>query len=243
MEPWIIGHRGAAAYCRENTLESFRKAIELGADGIEFDIRRTADNTLIVHHDAEIAGTSLSRISYPEACDLALHHGYPLCRLDEVIGVTAGRLILDVELKEEGYETEVTDQLLASLPPDRFFFTSFSLESMRTIRRHNPGLRVGWLTDFISVSILDTLITSGMDFFLPRAETVTPRWIDPMHQSGLRVIPWTVNRPERIKKLLSYPCIKGLISDRPDCGLRTRARMKAIHGLWTTENDPGRPRS
>jgi len=243
MEPWIIGHRGAAAYCRENTLESFRKAIDLGADGIEFDVRRTADHTLIVHHDAEIVGIRLSRISYPEARDLALHQGYPLCRLDEVIDMTADRLLLDVELKEEGYEAEVADQLAISLPMDRFFFTSFSLESMRTIRRHDPRLQVGWLSDTISKSILDTLIDSGMDFFLPRSDAVTPRWADPMRQSGLKVIPWTVNRPERIKKLLSYPCIRGLISDRPDCGLRIRARMKAIREVAIAENGHGISRS
>ena len=46
-----IGHRGAAAYAPENTLTSFRRAVELGADGVEFDLHRARDGTFVVLHD------------------------------------------------------------------------------------------------------------------------------------------------------------------------------------------------
>jgi glycerophosphoryl diester phosphodiesterase len=59
----IIAHRGVTSPARENTLEAFRKAIELGADMIEFDVRRTKDLRVVVHHDPGISGVPLDRMT------------------------------------------------------------------------------------------------------------------------------------------------------------------------------------
>ncbi|MFK5282341.1 glycerophosphodiester phosphodiesterase, partial [Lacticaseibacillus paracasei] len=47
--------RGASRAARENTIEAFRLAVDLGADGVELDVRPTADRVLVVHHDAHLA--------------------------------------------------------------------------------------------------------------------------------------------------------------------------------------------
>ena len=54
----VIGHRGAAAYAPENTLESFRLALELGAEALELDVRRSADGEAMVFHDATLERTT-----------------------------------------------------------------------------------------------------------------------------------------------------------------------------------------
>ena len=54
--PRILAHRGASARARENTVEAFRLASALGADGVELDVRRTADGALVVHHDPSVDG-------------------------------------------------------------------------------------------------------------------------------------------------------------------------------------------
>ena len=54
--PLVLGHRGAPRAARENTVEAFRRAVELGADGVELDVRRTADDVLVVHHDPAVEG-------------------------------------------------------------------------------------------------------------------------------------------------------------------------------------------
>src|SRR5262249_37627094 len=54
--PLVLGHRGASAVAPENTLAAFARARELGADGVELDVRRTADDVLLVHHDPEVDG-------------------------------------------------------------------------------------------------------------------------------------------------------------------------------------------
>jgi glycerophosphoryl diester phosphodiesterase len=64
--PFIIGHRGASAIAPENTLAAFQKAIDDGADGLEFDVRLSKDGVPVVFHDAtlrRIAGRNLRVIS------------------------------------------------------------------------------------------------------------------------------------------------------------------------------------
>lgn len=57
--PLIIGHRGASAVAPENTLAAFKRAIQDGADGIEFDVRLSQDGVPVVIHDAKLARTGL----------------------------------------------------------------------------------------------------------------------------------------------------------------------------------------
>src|SRR5438045_594778 len=59
--PLVLGHRGASAAARENTLAAFTRAREMGADGVELDVRRTADGVLVVHHDPDAEGVGLIR--------------------------------------------------------------------------------------------------------------------------------------------------------------------------------------
>ena len=47
----VLGHRGAPKYFRENTIKSFKEAINQGVDGIELDVQKTQDNEVLIHHD------------------------------------------------------------------------------------------------------------------------------------------------------------------------------------------------
>lgn len=225
MKPWIIGHRGAVAYCHENTLESFQKAIEFGADGIEFDVRRTLDGRLIVHHDASVNGRELAGLSYSEAVELAAEVPFCLPLLQEVVELTAGKIRLDVELKEEGYEEDVVDLIAGFLDREAFFFTSFSLESMQKIRQIRPGFQTGLLANQINSDLIRTVTESGMSYFLPQWKAITPGWAEKMVYYDLQVIAWTVNQPPDMQNLLQFRCLRGLISDRPDLALQTRDNL------------------
>jgi len=71
----VIGHRGNRAYAPENTIESFKQAVALGADAIEFDVRLSADGIPVVHHDPTVARTTdgtgeIARMNYVELKDL-----------------------------------------------------------------------------------------------------------------------------------------------------------------------------
>ncbi len=112
-EKLIIAHRGAPGYARENTIESFKKALALGADMIEFDVRRTKDHALIVYHDERIQGHPIKDLVFEAIRRIAANQGFDIPTVEEVLKWSKGKIKLDVELKEEGYEREVA-QLISS---------------------------------------------------------------------------------------------------------------------------------
>ena len=109
MPPSVIAHRGAwGAGVPENSLAAFERAIELGADMIELDVRRTRDRELIVFHDAAIGGAPVATLTRSEIEDLA---GVLPPLLEEALELASGRIALDVELKENGYLDELAGPL------------------------------------------------------------------------------------------------------------------------------------
>ena len=110
-ETMVIAHRGASALApHENTLEAFQIAIDLKADMVEFDVRKTSDNILIVFHDETIDGRKIGDMTYNRINDIASKEGYRVPTLDEVLELCSGKICLDIELKESGYERRVIDQ-------------------------------------------------------------------------------------------------------------------------------------
>src|SRR6266568_827837 len=100
----VAAHRGVASGAAENTIEAFTNAIDVGADMIEFDVRRTRDGELIAFHDAFVGGTPVNGLTRD---DIEVAAGVRPPLLAEVLRVCAGRIRLDVELKEDGYVRDV----------------------------------------------------------------------------------------------------------------------------------------
>ena len=122
---WVVAHRGASFEAPENTLAAFARAIEVGADMIEFDVRRAPDGELVISHDP-VRGLA------PE-----------LPTLEDTLRLTQGRIQLDVELKEPGCERDAIDLLLRYFPLSDFCITSFLATALRETRAINPGIRTG----------------------------------------------------------------------------------------------------
>ncbi len=97
----IIAHRGASKVCgEENTLLSFQRAIDLGCDFVELDVRRLHDGSLVCFHNSTVKGTALNALSLRE---LRERTGLAVPTLQETARLCAGQIGLDVELKEVGY--------------------------------------------------------------------------------------------------------------------------------------------
>src|SRR5579884_848459 len=113
----VLGHRGASAACPENTIEAFLEAVRLGADGVELDVRRTADGALAVHHDAVVPG--LGPLAELRVRDLPAHVPLLDAALDAVPGV-----VVNVEVKnipgEPGFDPdELAGRQAAALLAER----------------------------------------------------------------------------------------------------------------------------
>ena len=147
--PWpptataVIAHRGGRQRgVRENSLAAFEGAIAVGADFIEFDLRRTADGALVINHDPWLDGRAIARVTLERL--RALPPGPAL--LGEVVDQIAGRIGLDVELKEAGYEEEVLAQLGPVVDGAQpLFLSSFLEPAVAAVRRLAPDVAAGLL--------------------------------------------------------------------------------------------------
>jgi glycerophosphoryl diester phosphodiesterase len=117
----------------------------LGADMIEFDVRRTKDNIFIVYHDGFIQGKPIKELTYEEVSQIARNQGFDLPTVEEVLKWSRGKIKLDVELKEEGFEKEIVELLSRYFKEDQFVITSFNDSSLKRIKDDYPENK-SWLT-------------------------------------------------------------------------------------------------
>lgn len=227
MKPKIIAHRGASAYVRENTLAAFERAIALEANMVEFDVRRTRDRQLIIYHDPEISKRPIRKLTYAEI--LQLDPDIPL--LESVLETCKGKIHLDVELKEMGYEPQVMRSLLRFMEPEEFVVTSFHPFSLKRVKRHFPEITTGLLFSNVTADVCKTLCWSAkavhkrvnkmqVDFIAPDWNLLEADILSKTLAAQLPIWVWTVNDEQIMHRLMQDTRITGIITDRPDLGLQ-----------------------
>ncbi len=221
--PLVIAHRGASAAARENTLEAFERAIEMGADAIEFDVRRTADGVIVVHHDAGIAGTDtvIAQATLEEVRQAAQSQGCQMPTLDETLHVCAGRIALDIELKEGGYEKDVCRAVREHYDLSSVIFKSFDDVTVSRLKAVEPPATVGLLIGDAPRTVFRDLFP-GARLRRCRADFVSPHWrlvrfgfIHRMHRLGMPVLVWTVDDLS-LAESLAKKGVAGIITNMPD---------------------------
>jgi glycerophosphoryl diester phosphodiesterase len=229
--PLLLAHRGARRVATENTLAAFRRAVAMGADGVELDVRRTAEGTLVVHHDPRtargdlIAATTLAslRATVPE-----------LATLDEALDACAGVLV-NVEIKnlpweadfdpEERSAHDVVELLDARGGRDDVLVSSFHLATVDRVRAAGGAVPTALLTVGRARlrSVLDLVAERGHAALHPERRSMGRRQAESLvadaHDRGLRVHVWTVNAPVTITRLAAAG-VDGLITDVPDVARR-----------------------
>jgi glycerophosphoryl diester phosphodiesterase len=226
--PLIIAHRGVAAPNRfENTIESFEKAIQLGADMIEFDVRKSRDGQLIVHHDATIDGQMINQLTLNEINRNAGLRGFEVPTLVEVLHLTKSRIRLDVEMKEEGYEDELVEILLQNAAPEQFIITSFLDNSLMKIKMDYPQIKSGLLIGFHNpicsrcyrLAPIRRANCLQVDYLLPNWRLLKFGILQRAHKINLPLIVWTVNEKTRIDNLIKKG-VAGIITDNAELMLQ-----------------------
>ncbi len=225
--PLIIAHRGASAAKRENTIEAFLAAIEMGADGIEVDVRCTGDNVLVIHHDPSVAGstTPISGLTYVEAEKIAGAAGFHLPTLEKTLDFCADRVLLDIELKEQGYEGDVVKLVKDRVGSTGAVFSSFNDSSVRQIKSMVPEFKVGLILGVAPPASFTTrlgelfpvkrLKRCGADFVAPHFRLLQFGFLSRMRSMGYPVWVWTVD-DIGVAKRLTANGVAAIISNRPD---------------------------
>jgi glycerophosphoryl diester phosphodiesterase len=218
----IVAHRGGKSRWHENTLEALQEAIRCGADMVEFDVRRTADGEIIVHHDEAIGERALAEMEYAEGLRRSTALGYRIPRVSELLDVASGRILLDIELKESGYEESLIRlvferQFLVS----DFAVTSFDPAILKRVREINPEITLGLLVyDITGEEALKRFYETGANFLGPDYQLLDDNTLERANQSHVPLLPWTVNDPAFLRSLLRAPAVIGVITDQTMEALR-----------------------
>lgn len=218
----IWAHRGASAVERENTLAAFAAAVALGADGIELDVRRTADGHPAVHHDAELAdGRPLATVA---AGDLPADVPLLEAALD-----ACGDLLVNIEIKEppelaEVVVAEVRNRGMAG----RVLVSCFDLPTIDRVRALDEGIPTAYLAFFApdhdrAGRLVDTCRKRGHAALHPHHLSVDEHLVGVAHGAGIALNTWTVDDPARITELAALG-VDAVVTNVPDVGLRALGR-------------------
>jgi glycerophosphoryl diester phosphodiesterase len=232
MRPLVIGHRGARRLAIENTLESLRIALAEGADGVEFDVQRTADGELVLFHDDSLRRLCgqrgrVTQLPWRELRGLRLRQdGLPEARiahLDEVLELLAGSgASVDCELKAvSGNGPRLAEAVLPKLlqvDVARWWVSSFDAATLRRLADVQAPVRLAALVDRLPCDF--SPLKKGTPPAHPIA-SVNPAWqlVNPDRLAawrghGWQVWPWTVNAPRAWDELREAG-VDAIITDLP----------------------------
>jgi glycerophosphoryl diester phosphodiesterase len=202
----ILGHRGAAAHAPDNTLEGFRLALDHGADGVELDVRRSADDVLVLHHEPETPELGLLR-SRRFAEIRSIDPSIPT--LDEAWDVLSNAVV-NIEIKnvpsEGDYDPEneaavqVADWVKHRAAYPSVIVSSFNPAAVAAVRAANPDIATALLSYAAApLEILEFAAAAGHQAIHPdhaALEAAGASAVVVAAQSrGLQVATWTVNAP------------------------------------------------
>jgi glycerophosphoryl diester phosphodiesterase len=212
-----IGHRGASAYETENTLDSFKRAIELGANAAEFDVRESKDGRLVVIHDDNLRRVFGQDIRVKEAT------------LSELKKLTDNRIptpeealqFIDkkvekvlLELKEVGHEGKALDAIEKEGFHERVIVVSFHEEALSNLREADNTIETGLIYSRHRNPV-ETALRLNVQYLMTFYKHTRKKSITDAHKKNLKIIVWTVNTEKEIKEYAAMG-VDGIASDRPD---------------------------
>ncbi len=230
-KPLIIAHRGASGLVKfENTLASFEKAIELGVPMVEFDVRKTLDNLFVAFHDESIDGMKISDLTYQQLLDISRQKGFDVPLVEDVLKLCRGKIKVDIELKEAGYELEIVNLVKKYLDYQDYVIKSFLDAAIIAVKKADNQIITGLLLglnnpkNLIPTRLSEIfpefrLFATKADFVSPNYQLMKFGFVWRMKLMKKNIYVWTIND----EKLMVETVKKGilaLITDRPDLALQ-----------------------
>lgn len=231
MQIWA--HRGASAYAPENTLAAFALARELGAQGIELDVQRTADGELVVCHDETIDRTStgsgaIVELTLEQLRQYDFSAGFvglksPIPTLAEVFDLLDGtELTLNIELKDSiepypGMAEQVAELVRHRGWEERVLISSFNHVSIAKLAADRVGIPLAVLYEGPIFEPWDYAERVGAQALNPSgyALRIQPETVAKAHERGLAVNVWTINDPAQAR-LAEAIGVDAIITNHPD---------------------------
>lgn len=222
-------HRGASEYAPENTMAAFKKAFQIGSNGIELDLQRTKDGKIVIFHDNKIDEKSngtgkISDYTYKELLEFDFGSWFSkefenekIVLFDDFMKeVSDKNLVLAIELKEEGIEKETLEIINKYCNKNNIFITSFIYNALLNIRKLDKNIKIGWLIkeDINEKNILELIKISGNQI-CPPASLVSEKGIELARKREISVRLWGVSNEKIMQKVYNLD-IDGMTVNFPD---------------------------
>lgn len=245
--PWplVLAHRGASLSAPENTLAAFELALKQGAHGIELDVKLSADGEVVVIHDATVERTTngqgrVSQLNLAALRDLDAGSFFSdefreekVPTLTEVFETIGKRAIINVELTNystprDGLADSVCELVKRFGFQNRVLFSSFLPSNLKRTRRLLPetprGLLafkswMGWWSRSFGFAFGDYQALN------PHLRDTTPQQIARVHRMNRRILVYTVNIAEDMRRLISWG-VDGIITDDPELAMEVLSESK-----------------
>ncbi|RMD93302.1 MAG: glycerophosphodiester phosphodiesterase [Calditrichaeota bacterium] len=237
-----FAHRGFTAEAPENSLAAFKAAMDLGVDGIEFDVRTCRSGELVVFHDPTLSRMTNGRgfvknKTLEELKQLRLKNKRDLTvetipTLEEVLDLVQGKLILNVEIKNKGLpkdhiEQKVVDVLQRYGLKYKTILSSFNPIVIRRLKKIDPNLITGLLLDknfTVRLSEIPLSRFSGAKAIHLEQSLARPRILRKIQNLGFYCVVWNVNDAQEMERLIQTG-VQVIITDKPDLLKKVQSRL------------------
>jgi glycerophosphoryl diester phosphodiesterase len=220
-----IAHRGASGYEPENTLAAFKKAMDIGVDGIELDVHLSKDGEIIVIHDETIDRTTngfgfVNQLTLSEINQFIIDGKHEITTLNEVLDLVKNTISVNIELKSV-FCVEKVVILIEKYVSDKnwdyenFIVSSFDWDALEKVYNLNKKIPIGVLT----YNNLDDAIAFAKQInaysIHPHFKMLDKEIVQKIQENNFKIFTWTVNELAAIQQVKSTG-VDGIISDFTD---------------------------
>lgn len=224
-KPLVIGHRGAMGHETENTLASVRKALELGVDMVEIDVFKIESGEIVVFHDPTVdrlanGGGNIEEYNIADLRKLILDGNHKIPQLQDIMKEVDHRVRLNIELKGAGTADRVNfiaETYIARYgwKNEDFLISSFRWDELEAVRKFNPDIPVGVLTEEDPLLALEEARQLNAEAVIADYNTLTEANVAAIRQEGFNVYAWTVNETQDIERMKDLE-VDGIITNYPE---------------------------
>lgn len=233
--PLVLAHAGLAGPAvTANTVSAFEAALAAGADGVELDVRRSEDGIILTHHDARVGGLPIRTTAFGRLQERARELGYEIPTLAAALDALPAPAVVDVELKEGGYEAEVLAVVRPRVAAERLLLTSFRVACLAALAPQAPGVRRGLLVGWPTATGAP-MPRAAMQSFVERrrrrarARLIAPHWRllerGGVPQGAADLVVWTVDEAAPLRRVLTDPRVAVVVTNRVALALELRAEL------------------
>jgi glycerophosphoryl diester phosphodiesterase len=213
----VYGHRGAAAEYPENTLPGFRRALELGIEGIELDVHLSKDGVPVVIHDETVDRTTngkgaVADLTVAELRALDAGEGEHVPTLAEVLDLVGDELVVDIEIKANAAGEAVLDEVRGR--DTRWLISSFDWDVLRYVRSVDKDAEIWVLALGATDDALETVEELGATALALWQRAIDEDIAKMLIEKSVPFWPWTVNDPDQARQLLEWGAF-GICTDEP----------------------------